>query len=232
MKKIILSDFDGTISTKDTNDSLFYEFLGEKHLEIENKVKEQKISSREALELQYSLMDINEQDLFKHVDKNIYLDKFFKKFLSLLNTNNNLDFAIISGGFENYIKYLLKKNKLDINYPIYANRLIFNNGRLKLEFKHNNIEECNKDFGICGNCKYKIILDKKNSYDKIIYIGDGLTDCCIANCVDLLYAKKDKFLEEYCIIKNIDYISYNDFSDVIESLNKLKIIKERSYNDI
>ena len=60
---------------------------------------------------------------------------------------------------------------------------------------------------ICFSC-IKIQLD----YEKIIYIGDGVSDYCVADKADILYAKKR--LLNYCVEKGIKHISYNDFSNI------------------
>jgi hypothetical protein len=78
---------------------------------------------------------------------------------------------------------------------------------------------CSKSFGLCGNCKQiciDIIRQKVNR--KIIFIGDGLTDRCVAEKADLLFAKHD--LARYCKGNGLSYQPYHRFSDVTKYLKK------------
>ena len=55
-------------------------------------------------------------------------------------------------------------------------------------------------------------MNLKKEYDKVIYIGDGVSDFCVANKADILYAKSK--LSDYCKNKGINYIPYETFKDV------------------
>lgn len=48
----------------------------------------------------------------------------------------------------------------------------------------------------------------------IIFIGDGMSDLTAAREADILFARKNFKLEEYCIQNQIPYIPYETFADV------------------
>ncbi|MGM0411302.1 MAG: MtnX-like HAD-IB family phosphatase [Bacillota bacterium] len=213
---VIFSDFDGTISIQDVNDEIFKKFGDEHSQEIEKKLKNNMISDRKAMEKQYERLDMSKNDFESFIYNNINIDPYFKEFYKMVK-ENDLDFSIISGGFIEYIIIALNKANISFDHPIYASTINFLKDNTKPNFLHD-IKECKEIFGPCGNCKNKIL--KKMDNKKIIYIGDGLTDRCVADMVDLLLVKSNSILENYCINNNISYNPFNTFKDVKNIVNK------------
>jgi len=72
---------------------------------------------------------------------------------------------------------------------------------------------CKRAGGVCGNCKRLSIHAIRQKTDKkIIYIGDGMTDVCVVEGVDVLFAKG--YLADYCKSNRISYIPFEQFRDV------------------
>lgn len=125
-----------------------------------------------------------------------------------------LPFYVLSGGFKEGIM-LTFSNAGVIPPPIFANMLECIGGRIQPHFTLLN-PECDKPFGVCGNCKALHIRRLKASGGRIVYIGDGLTDRCAAVYADILFAKND--LARYCDENCIKYIKYDDFYDIEAAL--------------
>jgi len=214
---IILSDFDGTISIQDTNNEIFEKYGDQYSYIIEDELKKNLICDREALKQHYSRLDLNKQEFLTFIENNINLDPYFKIFYRNIK-NRDLNFAIVSGGFLEYIKLTLKKEGINYKDKIYANRLDFDGNDVSPIFLHD-VTKCNEVFGPCGNCKYKIL--KKYSHKKIIYIGDGLTDRCVATDSDYLLVKKDSILQNYCDKNKIEYQIFTSFKDVDAIFEKI-----------
>jgi len=215
---IILSDFDGTISIQDVNNAIFEKFGDEQSEIIEEKLINNQISDREAMKRHYSRLTMNKKRFKTFIENNINLDPYFSEFYENIK-ENNIDFAIISGGFLEYIKITLKKENINYQDEIYANQLVFDNDKVKPNFLHD-IETCDKIFGPCGNCKFKL-LSQHPSSKKIIYIGDGLTDRCVAGTTDYLLVKNNSILEEYCKKNQIKHHGFNSFQEVNGIINDL-----------
>lgn len=226
-KLLIISDFDGTISQQDVNDYIFSNFGNKKSEKIEELYQSGKIGLKEALIRHYSHIKINKRSFTKLIKEKINLDPYFFDFYKEVR-DSDIKFIIVSGGFINYIKILFSQNKINFNDNIYANKLIFNDDKIKLNFFHN-INECEKEFNLCGNCKYKIIKNYKLKGYKIIYIGDGLTDRCAADEVDYLFVKNNSSLENYCNNYDFNFISFENFNDLIKIV---RLIKEDKKYDL
>lgn len=206
----IYCDFDGTISKDDSVNTFLALFADKKWLEAESLWQEQKISSKECLAKQVALLPKMGQKTFDDYVNSIEIDEYFIEFYEYLRTKN-IDLVILSDGFDLFIKKTLDRYGLsDIKY--YANSLIYKNNKFDIEFENYNTA-CIIQSGSCKCSKVK----EKHFY----YIGDGLSDSCIAKKAQQLFAKSN--LKKYCERNNIKHISFDTFEDILDELRKGEI---------
>ena len=208
----IFCDFDGTITKKDTLNNFLRLYADEKWLEIEAQWENGKIGSRECLTEQMKFVpDMTEEKLEKFLSS-IEIDEYFREFLDLIK-EYNIDFYIVSDGFDYFINKVLEKNGIS-GLKIFSNRLTFSGGKFITEFPYNETD-CSISAGVC---KCNIIKKYSNVTKPVFYIGDGVSDFCASKTADFLFAKGR--LLEYCK-KNKDTDKYHnligfcDFSDII-----------------
>lgn len=77
-----------------------------------------------------------------------------------------------------------------------------------------------------GNCKCHHLTQQRSFAPKMIYIGDGASDFCVAHHADLIFAK-DKLID-YCEQHHLPYIAIEHFGDIQTYLEQ-HILK---YNNI
>lgn len=211
---IILSDFDGTITTFDTNYRLFNIIGNEKTKEISKELLKGNLSMKTAARSQFENLELGKKAYIDYILNEIEIQPGFIKFYE--NTEKyNVDFAIVSGGFLNGIEVFLEKYGIT-DIKIYANELVFKGNKVGVKF-YDDIhgyeeKDCSCAFKPSGNCKVKFYNEYKKDYDKIIFIGDGSTDLGIAEKADILFAKDS--LADYCNKKNIEFIKWKDFHDI------------------
>ncbi|MCD8024875.1 MAG: HAD-IB family phosphatase, partial [Candidatus Gastranaerophilales bacterium] len=142
----------------------------------------------------------------------IQIDESFIDFYEIAKEKNK-KIIILSDGFDIFIKTVLKK--YGVNVPIWANTLEIKeeNGYLKFKNLHPNYKQ-NCKIG-SGCCKCGVARKYAKDY---IYIGDGLSDRCIAKHASLLFAKNS--LEIFCKKENVSYFPYKTFQDIINAANK------------
>jgi 2-hydroxy-3-keto-5-methylthiopentenyl-1-phosphate phosphatase len=215
---VIISDFDGTITLQDSNNLLFKTFGNDENKNIEKLYAKGTIGTKEGMIEHFSIMKLSEGTYSEFIEKKIEMDKGFKQFYNFIS-KKNIPFIVVSGGFTNCINLVFKREKIILN-NIYANKLIFNENNAKPIFLHE-IESCNGNFKTCGNCKLYYLEKYRSMGKKVIFIGDGLTDRCIASQSDIVYAKGA--LEKHCKCNKIQYIKYNDFYDITDSLMEMMI---------
>lgn len=212
---VILIDFDGTITTEDTNDKLAVEFSNPEVEQFQRENNEREMTYVEYMDNLFSKLKMTEEEYLDFILNEIELTQGFIEFHEKIK-KANIHCAIISGGFSNGILPLLNKYGID-DIEVRANKLNFDGKDLSLEFYHNRNPKC-CTIGLCGNCKTKHINEFRERYKNIIFIGDGITDEPVASKADIVFAKDT--LLDYCNENNLNCLVWDDFFD-IDSILKL-----------
>ncbi|MDD5449305.1 MAG: MtnX-like HAD-IB family phosphatase [Candidatus Omnitrophica bacterium] len=206
MKKIvIISDFDGTITKKDSLVQILDRFAGPAWRDIARLIRNGRLGTRIGLKREFALCRVTKKQFVEFILENTALDPAFKDFLEFCK-RNRIAFLVVSGGFTLNIETVF--NKFGITgVPYYANRVTFNGDRVRLRFPYKD-----KRCKACSLCKAPYIRKFKKRGYFTVYIGDSVTDRCPGKIADLVFAKLG--LAEYCAAKGINYIPYNTFGRV------------------
>lgn len=205
----ILIDFDGTITTEDSNDKLVEYFWNDEIEQFYKENNERDMTYVDFMDSLFSKLKITEEKYLDFMLNEIDLAEGFIEFYQKTK-ELNIPCAIISGGFNNGIIAFLKKYGIE-DIEIYANTLNFNGEDITLDFYHNRDPKC-CHIGYCGNCKIRHVNEFKKKYGEVIFIGDGITDEPIANRADIVFAKDG--LLDFCNKNKIDCIPWNDFFNI------------------
>lgn len=214
----IFVDFDGTITKQDVGEAIFREFG---NAELTNKIVSDllggKITARQCWELLFATIDFVDPKKLNEFIAAQEIDSFFYRFVKYCEYNK-VEVFILSDGFDYYIDRILKKE--NINYvKVFANKLLISQGdKLTPSFPYFDIS-CQTS----ANCKRNHILNNSGDDDITIYIGDGNSDKYSTQFCDLIFAKND--LLKYCEKERITYFPFENFNDVIEKLESLKLKK-------
>jgi 2-hydroxy-3-keto-5-methylthiopentenyl-1-phosphate phosphatase len=205
--KLILVDFDGTITQNDVGAALFNSFSKGKSKKIVSEWLQGRISSKECLQKECELIEITKEEFenFTLVQK---IDEHFRDFVDLCKWEK-MDLAILSDGLDYYIELILMKYHLD-DIPFYSNTVRFEGKKLIPEFPY-----YDQGCGNCGNCKKYHLENLRRPNQKVVYIGDGLSDKCAIKEADFVFAKND--LKAFCEREKIGYSEFRDFRDVIST---------------
>ena len=205
----ILIDFDGTITTEDTNDKLVEVFSNEEIIKFMEENNEREMTYIAYMDKLFSKLRITEEEYLEFILNEIELSKGFVEFYEEAK-KLKIPIAIISGGFSNGIIPFFQQYGID-DAEIYSNHLNFQGNNVSLDFYHKRDPKC-CHFGYCGNCKTIHVNEFRKKYEKIIFIGDGITDEPVASQADIVFAKDG--LLDYCKEHNIGAIPWNDFDDI------------------
>lgn len=205
-------DFDGTITQNDVGALIFDTFAREENDGIVTLWLEGQISSRECLERLCQLVNISKRELEKFV-LGQKIDEKFCDFVDLCKCKR-FELVILSDGLDFYIELILKKFGLE-KLPFYSNVLRFEGNKLKPRFPY-----FDRGCGNCGNCKRYHLTRLKSRGQKVVYVGDGLSDKCAVREADLVFAKND--LSKFCDAEEIQHYRFGDFGDVIKILRDLR----------
>ena len=211
MEYLIVCDFDGTITLKDTVDEMVRRFA-KGDWESLNKLWSEGESDGSYLSQKIlDMMQVDEDTLREYI-KGIKIDPYFKEFITFVK-ENAIEFYILSDGFDFNIDAIMEENQI-VGVMSFTNILSVEENKLTGIFPNKN-ESCLK----CGNCKSNLIKDINLDEKLVIYIGDGHSDKCACSLADIIFAKGD--LEKYLVDNERDYLAYESFSDILKVLKKL-----------
>jgi len=201
----VFFDFDNTLTFFDVLDDIVKYFsINKEWISFEQAWKRGKIGSQACLEGQLRCVRVKKNDLLRYLSR-IKIDPHFHKFFAMLR-REGLSPVILSDSFNFVIEAILKNNGIQ-GVKVYANGLRFYKDRLIPLFPYSN-SRCPR----CAHCKKKNLL-KKGVKDKIImYVGDGLSDICPAECSDIVFAK-GRLLQHFRKKKRL-CVAFNDLEDI------------------
>lgn len=227
-RPIIISDFDGTITTKDTNVAIWSYFNYKESEKLRDIYRNnEELGMRWLLTEEYKRLKISRKDLKDFIQHNMEIEVTFKSFLDYIK-ENDYKFSIISGGFIDYIEIILKHFDINIDFPIHANNLIFpedensNNNKIVTKFIKSK-KNYNKKIGQTSTPKGEIISKYNRKYSPVIYLGDGRTDRHAVDYSDFIFTKKDSYFEKFCAEHNYEHFIFEDFNQakkIIEEIIK------------
>lgn len=212
MKRLILCDFDGTISVRDMGYVLVNQFTSGNWEPIDRDFREGKIGSKEAYSRIAKILSGDESAILRFVQEHSDIDPYFPSFYQYCR-ENDIDIKIVSDGLDFYIKKILEIHHLS-EISFYANQTHFRDGEaIDISFPHSE-EECD----LCGTCKRKLIQLHRKEYDSIFFVGNGLSDRCAAQEADFVFAKDA--LYPYCVEQDITCHFFKDFNEILADLKK------------
>jgi 2-hydroxy-3-keto-5-methylthiopentenyl-1-phosphate phosphatase len=205
-KLAVFSDFDGTITAKDIGDELF------KDLGVFEPYHSQLVSGELNITEYWKILckslgeTADYSYIYRYVDK-YEVDSNFKMFAEFLR-EEEIPLKIISDGFDVYIDSVL--NRLDLDWiPRHSNKLVFAEDSEPVPFFPLASESCNCKV---GSCKRNAVLNSTKNDTIIVYIGDGMSDFCVAEHSDIIFAKKK--LAAHCNKNKIPHYPFSNFFDV------------------
>ncbi len=226
MNYAIFSDFDATITLDDVHYLILDAFADPQWRAIEEDFLHGLIGSQNAIQKQFALCHATKLEIDTFLTKNCTLDPDFKQVFTYFHEART-PFFIVSDGLDYIIKRILEINHLPIP-PIYANHLQWDSTKSlhqqKIIFpcEKQALQDYNPNRGKCGTCKTEIIKNYQLAHPdtQIYYVGDGETDKCAANYVDLVFPRKNTSLHHYCKEKDLPHHPFQTFIDVLNYIRK------------
>eukprot|EP00842_Homolaphlyctis_polyrhiza_P001572 jgi/Hompol1/2415/HPOL_006019-RA len=221
---LVFSDFDGTIATKDTGTVIIDKFMGQATRKaLDKQILEGEATFRDAVEQMWAAVTASWEEAIDMVD-GIPLDPRFGEFHQLC-----LEHAI--PGIDNparlphqrglvpLVRHFIDRYALQSGNDISDIKVLANDAEiLSKGWKIHYLDETPH-----GHDKGQALRDAKAQYGNtnrplIVFIGDGVSDISAATEADLVFAKRGKDLETWCIRQKIPYTPWDDFSTIVEKL--------------
>ncbi len=207
----VFSDFDGTISEPDCLDLLLGQFGDPSWLEIEKAVGRNEVVEAEALQRQFDLVRCTREEALRLLEERVAIDPYFRPFVGWCR-DGDIQLTILSGGFRFFINHLLRAQGVE-GVPVLANDAEVHGKRWVVVAAP--VERQCPD---CNHCKKTSLDGARSRGEFIVYVGDGLTDRCVAPEADLLFAKKE--LAKICEAEGIPFRPYHHFGHIQGELER------------
>ena len=206
----IICDFDGTITPFDVTDALLQRFAHPSWEEVEAQWLTGRITARECMDRQVRLLDVPRHMLDAFLDTVPVVDGFVDFVHNC--ASQGLSLTVVSDGLDYAIRRVLSRHGVSA-MPVIANRLrCLDESTYRLEFPYG-IAGC-----ASGVCKCAVA---KAMGGRILLIGDGHSDCCVAGVSALVLAKEGKKLQRHCETEGYPHLIFADFHDVAAQLEEI-----------
>lgn len=221
----VFCDFDGTITTVDIGYDLFDRYGSQEPWHgdlIGRSITIERYWRGVASTLREPITD----DLLERYFPTIPIDPGFDDLLRVVR-EHDVPFAVVSDGLDLYIERYLASHGHEVNAKfkiqkakegigLYCNHAATNErGELEIAFPFA-AEECRCPSAVC---KRNVVITEAGPDERIIYIGDGLSDFCPAGCADVIFAKGE--LAAYCNENGLPHYPFRTLKEVAVELDKL-----------
>jgi HAD superfamily phosphoserine phosphatase-like hydrolase len=204
----IFSDFDGTITEKDTLVFLSTRIGGGPQMveAIGRLIRENELSLRDGIAAEMRSIRKSFSDAVKLLREEVRIDPSFVALVRWCE-EKNIPVTILSAGFHQIIELFLPA----LEYP-------------KLEIIANDLKPDERAGWQCifrdntpfGHDKAAALLAARKRGEYVIFVGDGLSDRSAAEAADEVFAKHS--LAEYCQAHGIRCHEYQGFDEILNYL--------------
>lgn len=192
----IYCDFDGTITTRDTIVFLTEKFGGgvEFREGILSAIEAGEVSVYEAIERELRSVSATWEEAVEALDREISMDPGFPDFVEWCH-RTDIPLKVVSSGMEPVLELFLAD--------------------LRLEYFAHSVEPATSGWVYRRDPdrdKSKIIQEAEEQ--PVIFIGDGTSDVAVIPYVDVIFARRGLYLENYCRRHSIPCTPFGDFHEI------------------
>ncbi len=205
---LLLIDFDGTITCRDSEVYVAQQILDESgQLRLADLVEEYEhleITLEKYYERYFSLMDLPENHWHDLAEK-VPIREDFSHFISRCS-EKKVEMKILSEGLDLFIEPLLHRMAVR-DLPYSCNRIVWEGNRPTL-LPAVDAVACER----CLNCKGAHARRFRSQGRKVGLIGNGASDLCAAREVDVVFARDH--LARLCRKERIPFYPWDHFRDI------------------
>jgi 2-hydroxy-3-keto-5-methylthiopentenyl-1-phosphate phosphatase len=208
MTCLIVVDFDGTITERDTQDDLLERYAPEAYAEAERGLAQGRLTLRECMEQEFAPVRGDHDAIVAETVEAARVREGFGEFVEAMEAAGNR-LVVVSGGFESVIRPVLERVGA-AHLPVIAHEFRITPEGTTLDFR------ADADCDVCGEeCKRGVVEGMRDGLP-VAYIGDGYSDRCAAIAADRRFARR--FLAKDLDELGLDYTPFDDFHAVREAL--------------
>ncbi len=213
IKTIVQCDFDSTIAVEDVSFLLLDAFADGNWRQILQQYKERRIPVGIFNEKSFAMVKADKQTLldFILVKNKVAIRAGFSELLTYC-AEKGIRFVIVSNGLSFYIEAILKDMGVE-NIEVHAAQTQCTPQGLKVKYIGPDGSELEDNFK-----KAYTELFLSQGY-RVVYVGDGASDCYPASLAHHIFARDDLLV--CCQAKNLNCTPFDDLNDVVRGLELL-----------
>ncbi|KAJ3275895.1 hypothetical protein HDV01_006761 [Terramyces sp. JEL0728] len=185
----------------------------ERRKDLDKEILNGTKSFREAVEEMWRAVDYPTFEEAAEIVDDIEFDPHFKEFYQWVKASN-YPMTVLSSGLVPLLEHFFKRELKEYDLELVANGLKIHPGHWEIIYLDDS--HYGHDKGIRLR-EYK----KLGTNDKIVFIGDGVSDMPAAREAHLIFARKGYDLETYCKREGIPYHAWTSFKDIMDILQSL-----------
>lgn len=215
-----LIDFDGTVTTADTLQYLLDNYGMKNWRELDIQVENGEITEREAFTTQMNSLQINLEEAVSILLKKMQIRSGFHSFLEYCH-KSKFPILIVSAGFKELIEPILLHNNIVLEIRSNHINSISDNG-WKFATSVPFLSDCNHSV-----CKCHPFEEYKQNGYHVVFIGDGITDFCVAMKCSVVYAVQHSSLAKMLLKKKKPFFEFQSFEEIIQ-IEQTRIKKQQN----
>ncbi len=201
----LLVDFDGTVTATDSSEEILKEFAVGDWRSLDREGYEGKSTLVRVLREQGLMVREERSTLERFLLDNIEIREGFAD-LARWCRERGIYLEICSDGFGFAIEILLEK--WDLGWiPWTSNRATPTKEGIILEFPH-----MREDCPVNANCKCSHLERLMFSHENVIFIGDGMSDMCVARKASTVFARGR--LAQFCDREGIRHMTWDGWDEI------------------
>lgn len=197
-------DYDGTITDKDTFDVLVRRAAGVRTWRvIDGELENGELTVREALTRQAALVHTSLEEADEYLRANVRFDATFPAF-ALGCAELGLPLVIVSSGAAPLIRRALERAGVG-GLPLVANEIDVTPHGWRIVWRHDSPN---------GTDKVAVVREARERGERIVFIGDGVSDIDAARIADVRYAKAGRSLAHHLAAAGLTYRAFRKFAEI------------------
>lgn len=214
---LVVCDFDGTVTVRDTNSHLAGRFAPEAQQALEGRLAAREMTVREVLAAQLGAMDQGADAIIGEAATLPVRDGFGELVASVRAQGGEM--VLVSGGFRQVIEAQLAAHGIDGLVPLLASDIAFTADGGRVTWR--DLPVCD----VCGEeCKRHDVVRLREGalhgrrFARVVFVGDGYSDRCGADIADEIFAVRDGALAADLDRQGIAWTPFETFHDVRRAL--------------
>lgn len=210
---LIICDFDGTVTARDTNSALARRFAPDAYADVEGRLASRELTLREVLSAEFSSVTVGLDRVLEEALEIPFRDGF-EQFLDAADAQG-AHVVLLSSGFRQVIEPMLAREGLAGRIDLLANDIELDEDGGRIAWRE--LPTCE----LCGEpCKRHDVARLRREHaadgETVAFVGDGMSDRCGAESADVVLARDG--LARYLDERDAPYEPWDDFHDVADVL--------------